>query len=321
MERIPNDCKVSVIMPAYNAEKYIYEAVESILHQTYQNFELLIGDDASKDSTPTIISSFNDQRIKFFQNKENLKKPGTCNYLFEHSTGSLITIHDADDTSHPERLEKMVRFFHEHPNIAMCGHSIQRITEKGELLPLYRKKSLDDQSIRKEMAYDNISGDASMMFRREIVSEIGGLLRTYFPNNMDYDLALRIMEKYKVANLPEVLLYYRNVPDSISKHISGYKKLTTQQMTQFLAQQRQEKGTDALMEKDWDLIQVKEKEFATPYIQDPSLFLRETAARFMYLQMNHHAIKAAWHAVKKEPFKLINLRTLQYCLRKSYLKF
>lgn len=308
---------ISVLIPAYNAEKYIAETLRSILYQTYTHFEILIADDGSHDQTKAIIDSFYDARIRTYHNEKNIKKPRTCDKLLVQAKGELITVHDADDSSVPERFEKLVAIFQQNKDIAICGHRLQRMTEKGKRLPLYRNKALTHEEIVAEMKMDNTSGDASMFFKREIIDKIGGLYRAYFSNNMDYDFALRAIEKYKMINIPDALLLYRNTNHSISKKIDEPRKLIMQNMTQFFTKERLERGKDSLMEENWGLIQQKEEEFLSPYLSDQTLYLRETASRHMYYTMNKAAIQYAWQAVHKEPGKMINWRTLQYCLRKS----
>lgn len=315
------DLKISVLMPTYNAEKYIGEAINSVLNQTYQNFELLICDDASTDSTKNIIEEFTDPRIIKFFNTKNKRKPETCNFLFSQCSGNLVTIHDADDISLPLRFEKIVNFFSKNDDVYMCGHDMQRMKEDGTLLPIYRRKAESYIDIIENMDCYNSDGDSSIFIRKEVVNKIGGLLRPYFQNNMDYDLALRMIEKYKSSNICEVLFLYRNNPKSISKDIVDYKKLATQDMTKFFAKERKARGRDSLMDGNHSLIKKKEEEFAKPFLQDRTLHLRQTAARFMYLNMFKQAIRYSWMAWAKEPLKLENLRTFQYCLRKSILRF
>lgn len=311
---------VSILLPAYNAEKYIAETIDSLLSQSYQNFELLIADDGSIDTTKQIIDQYEDTRIMPLHNSENIGKPRTIERLFNHSSGQVITMHDADDVSHPERLKKMIIFMNQNPDLMMAGHIIQRMSEDGRLLPLYRKKSNDRVEIINSMEVHNTDGDPSMFIRRQIIESIGGLFRPYFQNNMDYDLALRIIEKYATGNLLEVLSYYRNVPGSISKGIDSYKKLTTQKITQYLHKERLNGQQDALQRDDWPLIEQLEKKYAEPYMNDPTLHLREMASFFMYTQMYKEAIKYSWRAIMLKPFSIINLRTFQYCVRKTFLK-
>ncbi|ADR22201.1 glycosyl transferase [Marivirga tractuosa] len=311
---------ISVLMPAYNTEKYLAEAINSILDQTHQNWELLICDDASTDKTYHIANSFEDSRITVFKNEVNLKKPKTTNWLFKQSKGQIITIHDADDLSSCDRFEKIIDKFKKDKSIYACGHEIQRISEKGKHLNLYRRKSVQFEEIQELMAHDNTDGDPSLFIKREVIENLGEIYRPYFQNNMDYDLALRIIENYKTTNITEVLSYYRNVPDSISKEVKSYKKLITQDITKFLASERKEIGLDALQRQDWSLIKAKEEEFSKPYVKDKTLHLRKMASFFMYVKMNRTAIDYMLIAIRKEPFKFENWRTIQYCLRKSIFK-
>ena len=313
--------KISVLIPAFNAEKYIEETLNSIFNQTYKNFEILIADDCSTDNTKKIINNINSSNLIKLHNERNLKKPLTVQKLFQNSTGEIITIHDADDISLPNRFERMVHQFKQLPHLGMCGHIIERISEKGKPLGLYRNKISDYKEIKKRMQHDNTDGDPSMFIRRSVLVELGQIFRPYFNNNMDYDLALRIIEKNETSNVTEVLSYYRNVPGSISKGVHSYKKLVTQKMTQFFAMERKEKGSDALMREDWELIRRMETEFSQPYLNDPTLHYRQMASFFMYTRMNFEAIKYMFKAINKEPFKWNNWHTLQYCLRKTLIGF
>jgi glycosyltransferase involved in cell wall biosynthesis len=314
------DYKISVLLAAYNCEKYIAEAIQSLLNQSYTNIEILIADDCSADNTRKIIDSFTDHRLFTFHNDKNQKKPATINKLFTYSTGNLITIHDGDDISLPQRFEKTVAMFKKYPEIAMCGHFIQRMTEKGKLLNLYREKIDNFELIKENMYTMNTDGDASMVFKKNIIPNIGNqVLRPYFTNSMDYDLGLRIIEKYKSTNILEVLYFYRNVPNSISKGILNSKKLIMPKMANFFHKERLEKGDDALTRGDIKYLEAKEKEFWNPYLNDKTLHLREMAGAFMYYKMYNTAIIYAWKSVKNEPYKFINWRTLQHCLRKSFI--
>ncbi|MBU2915200.1 glycosyltransferase family 2 protein [Reichenbachiella agariperforans] len=316
-----NNPLVSILLPAYNAAPYIKEAIDSLLNQTYENFELLIADDASTDSTRAIIDSYKDSRVKTFHNSVNLKKPRTVQNLFENCTGAIITIHDADDISHPTRFEEIIPIFKKRTDIYMCGHEIERVTEKGTPLGLFRKKATDSGKIIEMMRRDNTDGDASVFIRREVLEQLGVIYRPYFQNNMDYDLALRIIENYKTTNLQKSLYYYRNVPNSISKGIPTYHKLITQQVTQHLAKERESGKKDALEREDLAFIKDLERKFSQPYLLDKTLHLRKMAEFFMYVKMNKSAINYMYLAIRQEPLKFSNWRTLQYCIRKTLFKF
>ena len=118
-----NDYKITVLLSAYNVQAYIKQAINSILHQTYRNFEIIISDDGSTDNTRDIINSFSDDRIKSYHNSKNKGKTFTINNLYKKSTGSIITVHDADDLSLPDRFECQISTLRQNPEIFMCGTS------------------------------------------------------------------------------------------------------------------------------------------------------------------------------------------------------
>lgn len=119
--------KISVIMPAYNAEQYISEAIESILNQTYSNFEFIIIDDGSTDRTVEMVQSYSDPRIRFVQNEHNLGVAATLNRGLKLATGEYIARMDADDIALRERFGKQVSFLDMHPEIAVFRHRHREI--------------------------------------------------------------------------------------------------------------------------------------------------------------------------------------------------
>lgn len=309
--------KISVLMPAYNAEKFICEAIESVINQSYKNWELLICDDASTDATYKCAKYYEkDKRVKIYRNYRNLHKAKTVQLLYKQSIGQIITIHDADDISATNRFATIVDYFSNYNNIDLIGHFIQRMTTKGRKLPLFRKKALDHEAIVQELKINNSSGDASLFFRRKVVHKIEHIYREYFKNNMDYDFVLRAIEHFKIMNIEDCLYYYRNVPNSISKDVENYKKLITPKISLFLHNERITYGSDALQRGEFEILKSKEAEFSYPYQNDKTLHLREMASFFMYSKMERNAIQYMWKAIKQEPLKFKNWRTFQYCLRK-----
>jgi glycosyltransferase involved in cell wall biosynthesis len=142
---------VSVIMPAYNGEKFIGKAIESVLSQTYSNLELIIIDDCSIDKTRSVIQSFTDPRIRFFENKDNSGIAYTTNEAIKASVGEYIALLDDDDIAMPDRLEKQVHFFETQPDVDVLGGASDVIDEYGIVLkrggvprsnPLYIKAML-----------------------------------------------------------------------------------------------------------------------------------------------------------------------------------
>ena len=125
---------ISVVMPVYNAEKYVAEAVESILQQTYTDFEFIIIDDCSTDNSYGILQTYaaKDIRIRLFKNDVNNKLPNTLNFGIAQSNGKYIARMDADDISLPERFAKQVEFMESHPEIGVCGTLIKEFIDENE---------------------------------------------------------------------------------------------------------------------------------------------------------------------------------------------
>src|SRR6187401_56380 len=112
---------VSVIVPAFNCEGFILEAIESIVNQTYPNVEILVCDDASTDRTWSNLQGIGDSRLKLFRNVENVGVVPTKNFLLSKAKGEFIVFQDADDSSHPRRIEKLLQQFNEDPELAACA--------------------------------------------------------------------------------------------------------------------------------------------------------------------------------------------------------
>ena len=121
-------------MPVYNAEKYIVEAVDSILNQTYSDFEFIIIDDCSTDASYEILQSYaaKDNRIRLFKNDVNKKLPKTLNFGISQAKGKYIARMDADDISLPERFAKQIKFMESHPEIGVCGTWLVEFSKTGE---------------------------------------------------------------------------------------------------------------------------------------------------------------------------------------------
>lgn len=125
--------KVSVIMGIYNCEKTLPDAIESILQQTYPNWELILCDDASTDGTYAAAKAFADRydRIVLIQNESNSRLAYSLNHCLQYATGELVARMDGDDKCVPERLEKQIAFLREHPELHLCGTAMQRFNEDG----------------------------------------------------------------------------------------------------------------------------------------------------------------------------------------------
>jgi glycosyltransferase involved in cell wall biosynthesis len=200
---------VTVLMPVYNADRYLGPAIESILRQTFKEFEFLIINDASTDSSSKIIASFSDKRIRVVDNERNLGVTKTLNRGIHLAEGELIARQDADDLSHPERLERQVVFLRAHPEIALVGTQAIIIDELGNYKRILRDRPHDHVAIKWDLLFDNSFVHTSVMFRNTIVRDtLGGYDPSYVACE-DYELWSRVAEVCHVANLPSSLVWHR----------------------------------------------------------------------------------------------------------------
>lgn len=197
-------------MGAYNAEKYINEAIESILKQTFKNFEFIIIDDCSNDDTLNLIKNYahQDNRINLIQNKVNKGLTKSLNIGIEHAKGKYIARMDADDISHPERLKTQYNFLEKNEEIILVGTSGFTINENGDIIE-ERDVPLTHKEIEKVIMVVNPMIHSSVMFRKEKIRYIGGYNED-FKKVQDYELWFRsIYNEYRMANLSDRLIYYR----------------------------------------------------------------------------------------------------------------
>lgn len=218
---------ISVLMPAYNAEKYITLAIESVLGQTFKDFEFVIVDDSSTDNTWPIIQKFaeKDKRIVPVRNKENLKIAKTLNAGIKLAKGKYIARMDADDWSYPDRLEKQHHFMEEHPEVGIMGGTMVIINEVGKVVGERRYYTQDDE-IRKNIFKFSPFCHPVVMIRKSVL-EKSGLYDPRYKSSEDYELYFRIGRHAKFANLEDKLTKYRTLPGSLTTGRLKRVELTT----------------------------------------------------------------------------------------------
>jgi len=208
---------VSIIMPAYNAERYIREAIDSILAQTYGHFELLICDDGSTDGTAEVIRSYADPRIRAFFNGTNIGNLKTSNFLFAQCMGEFIGIQDADDVSTADRIELTMRAFADDPELGIVGTNYMRTDAAGnELYCGLVSTAKHDIQKRMESEVPPLLC-ASILVRKEIADRVG-YYRPFFDRKgyADFDWIYRICEVANAANIPQIGYYYREQDQSFT---------------------------------------------------------------------------------------------------------
>jgi len=227
MRTSPRAPAVSVILPAYNVEDYIEEAVRSILAQTFTDLELIVVDDASTDRTPDKLRAFADHRVKIISNERNLGIPKTRNIGVAAARGEYIAVQDGDDISLPMRFAEQVAYLQAHPEIALLGTARLRMDadgnidhQSGRLLstrPI--AKSADGKSVRPtfdDLLQANHFVHGSVMMRKSVFDEVGGYDEAFVLYE-DYELWLHIAKCYDAANLLEPLYALRSHPASVTK--------------------------------------------------------------------------------------------------------
>ncbi|HIP25042.1 MAG TPA: glycosyltransferase family 2 protein, partial [Archaeoglobus profundus] len=204
---------ISIVMSVYNGEKYLVESMESILDQTYRNFEFIIIDDGSTDSSLQIIQSYRekDNRIILIS-RENKGLPYSLNEGIRLSKGKYIARMDADDISLPRRLEEQIIFMEKNRDIGICGCSILDLdTNSKWILTSY------DKRLKVELLFLSAFAHPSVMIDRKMMIENNLFYNETFFQSQDFELWTRMAEHTKFANLKTPLLRYRILEDSISR--------------------------------------------------------------------------------------------------------
>jgi glycosyltransferase involved in cell wall biosynthesis len=198
---------VTVLMPVHNGAAHLPAALESILGQTFTDFELLVIDDGSTDATPDILRAVADPRLRVVTHAKNIGLVPTLNEGLELARGELVARQDHDDISHPERLQKQIDFLHTHPDCALVGTEAHATI--GDESKAYRLlRPLRPESIRWYLCFDNAFIHSSVLFRRAwIQRDFGGYARSF--HSEDYALWSRVAGSHPTANLAEPLLCYR----------------------------------------------------------------------------------------------------------------
>ena len=200
---------VSVVMVIRNVERYLAEAIESILQQTLRDLEFIIVDFGSSDRSREIAAGYaaNDSRIKLSEIPQGSyieAKISAC----QLPKGRYIAIQDADDVSLPERLQSEVDFLERHLEVGLLGGAVQWIDSQGKYLKTEDNYPTEDSEIRSELRVRNTFWHPTILMRREAYVRVGGY-RGAFTQSDDYDLWLRMSEQYQCANLREKVLKYR----------------------------------------------------------------------------------------------------------------
>ena len=198
------------------------EAVSSMLAQTFKDFELLVIDDGSTDSTRSILDRISDHRLRIISNPKNLGLIATLNIGLENCIGKYVARMDADDISAIERLDKQVQFLELHPEVHVLGTMVNLIDDGGKIFSGLSGYPSTPKDIRQHLLRDCCLIHPTVMFRKDTVCALGGY-DSGFKHSEDYDLWLRLSHEHEIANLPDKLVSYR-----IHKNQVSIKNIITQ---------------------------------------------------------------------------------------------
>jgi glycosyltransferase involved in cell wall biosynthesis len=207
--------KISVIMPVYNGAKYLRPAIDSIIGQTFTDFEFIIINDGSTDSSAEIIKSYGDERLAIIE-QQNQGVTKSLNNGLAIAKGEFIARMDADDIALPERLEKQLAFLSANPEICLCGSRAFAIDERGETIGTFDYPPISHQEIKKLYLWHNPFIHSSVMFRNETIKKLGSYDES-IPRAQDYELWGRVIKNCQTANLPDYLLKYRVLKAGVTK--------------------------------------------------------------------------------------------------------
>jgi len=206
---------VSVVLPVRNVDRFVAQAIESVLAQRFTDFELIIIDFGSSDRSKLIASEYEgrDHRV-ILREIPPCVLPAARNAGCALAQGKYIAVMDADDVCLPNRVEREVRFMEQHASVAFVGAAIERIGESGGAFSVEAYPS-DGEELKSLLAARCVFWHPTLLIRTDALRSVGGY-RPAFVCSHDYDLELRLSEKFACANLPEVLLQYRIHPSQLS---------------------------------------------------------------------------------------------------------
>lgn len=211
---------ISVLMPVYNVEKYINEAIDSILNQTFRDFEFIIVDDASTDGTLSLIEKYTDERIRIIKNETNVKLAASLNKGLRIAQGKYIARMDGDDISHLERLEKLYNFLEKNPRVDICGTSMKLFgSEDG----IWGGK-VRDEEIKAGLIWGSTMQHGTVLMRMDTITKHNLFYDESFPVGQDWKYWYDVKNFVVFSNLPEPMYFYRRGQQNITVQFSHQSK-------------------------------------------------------------------------------------------------
>ncbi len=204
---------ISIIMPVYNVEKYVGEAICSVLNQSHQNFELVVVDDCSPDGSRAVVDSFSDPRIRVVQHESNKGLAEARNSGIAAASGNLLALLDSDDVMPPSRIESQLYFMKSNPGIALSAGWFRILSQDSTENGRIHEARIDASAINASLVFGNVLPPSTWMMRKEAFPEEG--FRNQYAE--DFDFLVRVSLSHRLALMREVLVDYRQHPGSLMR--------------------------------------------------------------------------------------------------------
>jgi glycosyltransferase involved in cell wall biosynthesis len=295
---------ITVLMPVYNAEKYIGEAIRSVLDQSFRDFELIIVNDGSTDGTEQVILSFTDPRIVLIS-RENGGVSAALNTGLQRSAGTYIARFDADDICYTDRLAVQLAFMENHPDHVLCGSDVDYITEEGEFIYHHHCFGYHHRDVSEKFYFYCPFIHSSVMFKRAEVIQAGGY-NLFAHTFEDYFLWVQLVKKGKLANIPKALIKVRLNAASVTidEKWRGYH---------FRALRRRIINSGSVSEKESEQLLTIIKKQDNQRIKHGSYY---ALCAKKYLTDNYQPLKARKYAalaIREHPFRWDNYALFLAC--------
>ncbi|MBW4520386.1 MAG: glycosyltransferase [Scytolyngbya sp. HA4215-MV1] len=312
--------KVSVIIPVYGVELYIAEAIQSVLAQTYQNFELLIVDDESPDRSIEICRQFTDPRIKIL-NQKNRGLAGARNAGIRQATGAYLAFLDGDDLWRPEKLEKHVAHLEQYPQVGVSFSRSAFIDSHGALLGTYLMPQLTDITVQSLFRSNPVGNGSAAVVRRETLDAIrfrdnvyGQVEDFYFDDrfrraeDIECWLRIAIQTSWQIAGIPEALTLYRvnagGLSASLLKQFAAWEQVL---------EKTRSYAPDLIVQ--WEGVS---KAYRLRYLARSAVRLQEGE---MAVDLWHRSLKTHWQILLEEPKRTLRVGLAAYLLKLLPLAF
>lgn len=215
--------KISVVIPTYNRAGSIKGAIESVLVQTYPVYEVIVADDCSQDDTEEIVKSIEDDRVRYYRLPENKGAGGARNFGVSKAKGEYIAFHDSDDAWVPQKLERQMAYYEEHPECGLVYSAYEMLLpyDIRHVVPDLNRKNCLEGNIFEPLLLQNTIGAPTVVMPMRVFEEVGG-----FDESMrsleDWDFALKVAQRYSIGFVPEVLLKVTSSAGGVSSNVGAY---------------------------------------------------------------------------------------------------